>query len=512
MIGAYHGAISGWQALGIDDSARLDSPAGRLDLYAELRAWHESTIFGARSLGGSYRAQHRLYRQTRLLYNPIPALVGAYVSTIYPGVLSEDAKRLPEGIATAIPLAPDTPADLVAAISQAWRWSNWQAEKSYYVQTGALYGSCLLEVVDDLEAGKVWFRVRVPSEVASVTLDAAGNLKAYVLAYQARDSDGTPYQYRKEWDTERWAEYRDDKRSDGGPNPYGLVPARWLRHRNCGRDFGESPVARGLPMLRAINSQMSQLDDAIGKKAAAPILIGTSTRLESLSGLVKREPTDDFGTAQRDADREDLLIWKAAPDTSVHSLASQIDVSAVREHLADKVARYEAMYPELTYSRELRSMSTLTGPAAARLLADVAAIVYETQSTYDEQLIRASQIAVAIGGMRLADGLGGWAERTRQRDAFDGFDLDSYAAGALDFAILPRPLVPISGTERATEMGAKAAAIKTLTEAGIDLVDALVLVGEDQQRATEIANRRIDAIRRAQTLVLDDTGAAGVMQ
>ncbi len=56
-------------------------------------------------------------------------------------------------------------------------------------------------------------------------------------------------------------------------------------------------------------------------------------------------------------------------------------------------------------------------------------------------------MSIAIAGFRVNTGAWG-PQLTRQQEAFRPFDLDSYAAGALDFSIEPRSLIPPNALER----------------------------------------------------------------
>src|SRR5580693_264024 len=53
----------------------------------------------------TYKANYRLPRTIRGIYNPTRKLVDFYVSNVYPGVLSEDGEDLPDGVASAIPFS-----------------------------------------------------------------------------------------------------------------------------------------------------------------------------------------------------------------------------------------------------------------------------------------------------------------------------------------------------------------------------------------------------------------------
>ena len=97
----------------------------RRSMYNLLWQYYTNEAFETASQWASYKANYSLYRMSRSLYNPCSRLANFYAAQVYPGVLSEDGAKLPEGIPLAIPLAVDTPTALKAAIAQFWQWTNW---------------------------------------------------------------------------------------------------------------------------------------------------------------------------------------------------------------------------------------------------------------------------------------------------------------------------------------------------------------------------------------------------
>ncbi len=84
-------------------------------------------------------------------------------------------------------------------------------------------------------------------------------------------------------------------------------------------------------------------------------------------------------------------------------------------------------------------MSQVTGPAAARLVGDVANRFAEVAAIVDQANVKLFQMAVAIAGFRANSGA--WGSLNRQQQKFTPFDLKSYDKGDLDMAIMPRPLL-----------------------------------------------------------------------
>jgi hypothetical protein len=154
-------------------------------------------------------------------------------------------------------------------------------------------------------------------------------------------------------------------------------------------------------------------------------------------------------------------------------------------------------FPELSMYQELRKMSQVTGPGAARMMGDVYSRVLEVSSNYDTQSIKLFQMAVAIAGFRLREGKLGWRDKTEQRMKFAPFDLDSYSKGELDLSIMPRPLIPLTEadtielTGKRLDNAKKAQGVfnddKVLEIAGISSEDERAEILSERGRETEEA-------------------------
>src|SRR6266702_3479196 len=215
-----------------------------------------------------------------------------YAGQVYPGVLSVDGKKLPDGVSLVVPFSEDTPQELKAAIAQFWQSSNWQARKAVQVRYGAALGNVLIEVVDDVEHGCVSADIIWPGFVVDLECDNAGNVKRYVLQYQAQDETGG-YLYRKEVDHEAFRYFRDEEPYDYGSgkvveNPYGFVPAVWIKHIDVGGRFGSPAMSGSFGKIDELNNLASQVHDHIHKSVGAPFIFWTDGRLSKLDETAKR--------------------------------------------------------------------------------------------------------------------------------------------------------------------------------------------------------------------------------
>jgi hypothetical protein len=167
---------------------------------------------------------------------------------------------------------------------------------------------------------------------------------------------------------------------------------------------------------------------------------------KAFQDAAKRGNTDDFG--DKAADRDQLLYLQGPADGHVDSLAGTLPLADAKLYVEQLLSEIEQDHPEIAFNRELRAMSTLTGPAAARVMSDVASALAESAANYDSGSARLFQMAVAIAGWRANRGDWGPGPLSRQQALFQPFDLSSYAAGDLDIAIQPRPLLQPTALEQ----------------------------------------------------------------
>lgn len=481
--------------------------------YALLWSYYNSSLFdrGSSAFGvwSAYKAAYTLYHNIRMIYNPTRRLVDFYAGAIYPGVLTTDAEDLPDGVPCAIPFDEDMDEQLKEAIGQYWIWSNWQAKKSVEVRYGAALGSVLVEVVDDVDRGKVTTDIVWPGFVSDLDVDSAGNVKAYSLTYQAQDDDGY-FMFRKDVTPNDFRFYRNDQpftNSDHRavePNPYGFVPAVWIKHSDTGSLIGSPAIAASLGKIDELNNLMSHTHDQVHKVIGAPAVLWSSGGVRSLFETQKRSTTEITSEETvRQADQEGLLLLKGPADGRVDSLAGNLPLADV-VLMGDKLlAEIEADHPELTYWQQLREMSQVTGPAAARLVGDVAARVGEAAANYDQQNIKLFQMAVAIGGYRANSGA--WRNMSPKQQKFLPFNLDSYQRGDLDFEILPRPLLKSTNLEKSMELQAFWTAVKTAHDATVPVETALRSMGWADEQIDQYLDDKTKQIKRDQMLSLQDT-------
>jgi hypothetical protein len=450
-----------------------------------------------KGMGGwdAYKSRYTLYRGMRDVYNPTHRLVEFYAESIYPGVLSEDGCDLPDGTPLAIPFAEDVDPALKDAIAQFWQWSNFQAQKSIIPRYGAALGSVLVEIDDDYLAGKVTSKVWWPGFVDGLQLDSSGNVKSYALQYKVKDETSmATVVYRKEVDIFAIREYRDRQLVKESVNPYGFAPAVWYKHSDTGAVYGAPAIDGSIAKIDELNSLASHVHDQVHKVIGAPLIAWTKSFIEPLFGQSKRpQGENEFSpTPAIGLDSENLLLLKGAEGGRIDSLAGNLNLADTITYMKELISELESDHPELSYNRQMREMSTLTGPAASRVMSDVLGKLTERSAAYDLQTQKLLAMAVAIAGFRLNKGdwdidENGFTQTiSEQQEKFRPFGLDSYRKGQLDVIILPRQLVKPTYQEKATEKLAFWQAAAAGVTAGAPLQFILKDMGLSDEELTEL--------------------------
>lgn len=439
-----------------------------------------------------YKANYNLYRNIRLIYNPTTRLVNFYAGQIYPGVLSEDGSKLPDGVPLAIPFSDDTSPALKSAIAQIWQWSNWQQKKAVEVRYCAALGSVLVEVEDDLERGKVCLSVCWPGQVTDLELDNAGNVKSYAIEYYTYEDNVGQYRYKKTVDQQYFRYFKDDEPFDYGYgsvllNPYGFVPAVWIKHSDMGGDHGAPVISGSMGKIDELNNLASHVHDHIHKVIGAPLLIASSQKIsKNIFDAQKRGPTSDF--QEPASDQESVLMLGGPADAKAFPLAGNLNIADAAAEMHRLIGEIENDHPELSFYKELRTMSQVTGPGAQRMMGDVEQLVIEAQAGYDQQNMKLFQMAVAIAGFRANSG--NWGPLNSQQQKFKAFNLDSYERGNLDMSIMPRPLLTPTKLERAQENLAVWTGVQAAANAGVPLELILEQEGWTPQELAKLAQAK----------------------
>lgn len=471
-----------------------DDLAARLLRYAVNEGYYSNVAYSQiESYAARLKADRHLYKHIRGIYNPVNRLVEFYVAKCAGGPL--DFETLEQG---AVPLLMASPA-LKAAVRQTWLWSNWRSQKNVYVRTGAKLGDVFLWVTDEPARQKVRLEVVDPAKIRDVETDGGGNVTSATLDYVRADADtGRDYRYRLEVDKDWFRTFRDGQPyayaedAEGNdvaewPNPYGFVPLVHTQHRDMGLGYGTSAFHGIEPKIDEVNDAASILNDAVRKSVNilyyAAGVSGPSMITPSSNG------SEDAGQGLRD---EAPMLY-GPKDSVIQPLTPQVNIADAGANVDRLLLELERDAPELALHR-LRESGSLTAPGVRAGYGDAIERAQEAQGNYDDGYIRAQKMAISIGGMRRYAG-------------FEGFDLDSYDQGDLEFFIRERPVIgdDLSRLERVNALRDAGNAPTSLQELILEELDI------DAKRIRKIIaeqNERQEALTRAAARGLAD-GAFG---
>jgi hypothetical protein len=457
--------------------------ANRNAMYAQMFAYYSNTAFEDFAGWARYRLKHNIYKYTRPIFNPVTRVVDFYAEHIYPGALIGSARA-------AIPFTPDTPEEIKRGAEQLWQWSNWQVNNSIMVQHGSLTGNVAVDVVDDVERGKIRFNVYYPSMVRDLVLDAYGNVRAIVFEFTTSDpliDGGRPFLYAKEVQQDFIAEYKNGEPHDFGngairENPYGFASVVWAKHIDIGEDFGVPAIRSAIGKIDELNSMVSHTVDHIHKQIESPRILWTDTTITPLFG--QEGDYIDFDS------RNQQLLLKGRAGGTTDTLVGTLDPQTIVPIVEKILAEVERDYPEITMYEKLRDQNIVTAPGAARLMGDVERKMSRPAANYDRANEKLIQMGLAIGGWRANRGDWGFALSPQQQKFLD-FDLDSYNKGELDLTIVARELTPQTSREEADELAVRANAVAALGD-NIPLEEVYRILGkrEDEIPALVAATKR----------------------
>ena len=441
----------------------------------------------------AYLASRQLYKHLRLIYNPTPNIVDFYVDNIW------QQANDPKFPILQTPLNDTSNKEICEAVGQLDQWGNFFSESQKIKKYAAATGNVLVEVIDDLERGKILHRTVWPGYVKSIQLNNTGDVQMYVLEYEVLDTEkNQKYKYRKEVTKDTFSFFRDDRpfvpigrTAAVEPNPYGFCPAVWIKHTDDGGDYG-LPACLHFDKVDELNSVASHLHDNIHKTIESPKLISTDGDILPIIGA-----TGDKHRITPQDPRINWIVLKTTQGGSVSDLAGSISLAESNPYLKDIITSFADDYPELQASEVIKNNAQLSGVALERLLTPAQNKLDSYQANYNDQLIKLRQMQIAIAGFR-ANG-GGWFSLTRQQAVFKPFNLKSYESGDLDFSLRPAALIGETEDER-EDLLIKKATRATMLEGIVDLQEQQTIAGYNEEERVEI-NQRLGA---ANEIIVDE--------
>lgn len=422
------------------EGAEWDDYGYRLMRYQLSEMYYSNVVYKQLGLLSATAAQrkidNKLYKRVRGIYNPVNRLVEGYVSKVYGG--SVDYDNLDSG---ALPIlnADDT---LRQSIRRVLKWSRFDQTKSLYVRNGAKLGDVFWKLVDDTASERIRMELLPASYVKEIETDGNGRIEKILIEYQ-RDDETTDafrpnntqadyekyYTYSEVITPDYFATYRDGEPyafvndSEGNKlakwaNPYGFVPVAHVQHIDQGLGWGASAYHMALDKIDELNDQASLLNDAVRKSVDIAWLFVNINK-----------PDEKQSVANDNRDDMKALYVQAPADkqVDVKALVPNLDITATIsniEHLRDELERD---MPELSM-HHLRDSAQQTAPGIKSAYNDAIGRYREAQGNYDNGLVQALTMGIAMGGVR------GYQD-------FRGYGADDYLRDNIEFSINARPII-----------------------------------------------------------------------
>jgi len=431
--------------------------SGRQTRYALLWSLYENTAYRSiHSWATAYKSTFGLYKYARNLYNPAYRLGEFWKAQLWGGTLDLDTAR-----AGVLPIVARYD-PVRKAIAQIWRWSNWTIKKDVCTLWGSVLGDVAIKVIDDTDRNKTYLELVHPATLADVQLDPFGNVKAYTIQEQRSHPLNASQEVTYTETAERGAGEEVIFRTymNGQPwpwngaaaewvEPYGFIPLVLIQHNNVGLDWGWSELHPALSKIREVDDLASLLTDQIRITVRAPWLFTGADKAHPIQ-VAGRDSTDDIPEPGRE---EMLILYAKDPQAKAQALIADLDIAGALAHIEALLRELERDYPEMRFDN-LRLTGTVSGRTLQVARQPVETKVLQRRAAYDDALVRAQNMAVAIAGYR---------------GQLDGFGLSSYAAGQLDHSIGARPVFDVTQTDRDEEEAAFWANAKVAQEAGLPL-------------------------------------------
>jgi hypothetical protein len=403
-----------------------ESQAARMARYWHNRRYADNTIYATvNRYADTFKFKEKLYKHIRGLYNPINRLINLETAKVIGGTINYETF---DSGAIQITGADEK---LLEAIRTIYQWSNMDLIKTPYVRNGAIMGDSVLKVVDDLDRQKVRIEVLDPRKVTDVLFDSIGNIKFIEICYEKQDPlTAEWYEYKERIDKDSFSTYRNgesfdylDMSSAGQwqwQNPYGFVPVRWVKHQDTGLDFGQTSWHNVRHKIDMVNDALSLLLNNVRMQV--------DTKFASFGADAPRNASGTPTTMSVTTERQDQAAFLGFPkDARLEPIVFPVAVTSALELAAVQIREIEADLPQLALQTMRGEVGNVSGVTIENLYNDSADAIADTQANYGFGLRSATQMAISMAAYRGYEG-------------FQGYNLNSYENGALDFVIQPKSL------------------------------------------------------------------------
>ncbi len=501
---------SGWSTWSRSDVRRLR--------YRILYDFYSSAIYLGHH-GEFIRRQLGLYKNVRAGMSPIRQVVEFGVAHIHGGPL--DAEAGPGGtVPSALPIIPGKKAssDLPAAIATLWRSSRWSGKRELFTRNGLLTGDTGIEIQVDSNRGEVKMVPLNPNDITDCW-HVDGVIQSITREYEVidpLDRTGQKTCQGKEIitldDSGKFITY-ETFRNDvsfpwpGNPDsawdyPIPFIPIVLAQNIDMSQPWGVSEVAPALQTVTELDNQISNLADAKLKENNGPwLLSGAEFDGSGMNPYPDHDTLDDITMGgQLDAMRSTYGLPPAPAQPGFRRenmrLGEKSDVSFLTTsnaaanakpliypiNVADAMGlinRYDQSlresYPEL----QIKSNATASGDASGRALriyrSEATQKIQQRRSAYDECLVAAHRMAIAVGGGRGFPG-------------YESFGVQSFNDSSTDHRIGAREVFPSDPLDVTEIKAAQWDVVTKAVVAGVPLPQAMKLAGMPEADVDDTAS------------------------
>lgn len=446
--------------------------------YDLLWSFYQNNVFWQQlhRWSPALRTRFGLYKNTRQIFNPVHRLGEFGATHICGGQLDRDAGD-GESKKSALPIETKNEA-IRPAISKLWRDSRWAIKKSDWTRKGTILGDVGLLVCDDVDLGRPTLRVLHPGHCKWIERDHSGRITGYILEENRYDPRKIPVQRQNPsvdprsrqrvvtYNEECWVEagkvhfrtYLNYAPFDWRPAPdgepfgnragakpewevdYGFVPLVMVQHIDVGLSFGMAEPHALISKALEVDDVASNNDDQIRKILNAPWAIlgcapptGPTPGVPGVPNAQGNNPTVGNPEPGR---TESSWFYFTKEGADVKPMVAPMPLEEVGKQIDRINAEIEKEYPELRYYL-MNEVGDTSGRALRVARQATETKVQERRTGYDEGLVLAQKMALAIGSIRGYEG-------------YQGLDADDPDSPSIDHAIAHRPVFapdPLDDTE-----------------------------------------------------------------
>ena len=465
--------------------------------YQILWAWYESTAFrNIHKWAQAYRNEYQLYSYIRNIYNPAFRLVEFWKTMIWGGLLDPEAKE-----AGSVPIKTDND-DLRKPIAELWKASNWDINKDIAVLWACSMGDVAIRIVDDPDHEEVRLENVHPASIKHLVVDGRG----YVKEYQIEETRIKPDTNNKtatylevatrepDSDIINFETFADGKPFDWNgvsakwTEEYGFMPLVAIQHNNVGFDYGWAEMHPLRSKMNDVDDVASKLHDYIRKVIDPVWLFNFSKPKTSARTTMQR---DAATTDRKEPGKEEVpALYVGDPNAKGQALVTQVGIAETSQEIQNILSEMERDMPELQMDIWTVGQD-VSGKALGKARQRVERKVIQRRPNYDKALVRAHQMAIAIGGEKGYKG-------------YDGYNLMSYDAGLLNHSIpSDRTIFESDPYVEANEKRIMWETVSKAVASGIPIETILRDFGWTDKQLAEFGKQKLAAIKLEQEDVVN---------